>query len=292
MTLKRNCEIFAVSVSLLASLNTWAASTTTAPAASSSTTQAKKVVDSSPKFNARFEMSRSTSLVDFKDGSRSDSIDYLLRPSVSFSFGKIKSDISYTQNLRDQFTKTENDFGDIPVTFDLKPTQLKIFKDQTSVLIYSLITLLPVSQNSIKRDQLQTALSARILFATEPTDGQGISFNTSVSVGRNFHAFSENINGQVLNQYSSNQSIGLGYGISDFSLSWSFLNRSRLTYQNNTKNTFEMSEELEYSVNDNFTLAVGHTNAGKGLKDNGTDSNIELINENTSVVYGTLGLTY
>ena len=126
----------------------------------------------------------------------------------------------------------------------------------------------------------------------DPVDGQGPSFAAAVTLGRNVHAYEENINGKVLNQYSSNQSVAVGYAISDWSMSATFINRSRLTYQGNTKSTFEIVEELGYALNDSFALAIGHTNSGASLKPNGSDSNIELFNENSSVVYGTLSMSF
>ena len=149
-----------------------------------------------------------------------------------------------------------------------------------------------MSQLSTKKDNLQTALSAKVGLSLSAPDQQGFSGGTSISLGRNFHAYDTDINGNVLNQYSSNQTLSLGYTLENWSLSVDFINKSRWTYQNSTKSAFELNEELGYSINDNFGVALGHTNAGSTLKDNGTDSNIDLINENTSVIYGSLNMTY
>ncbi len=290
MTLKPLRTFFVMTVSLLVSFQTMAA--TAPPASNSSTTQVKKTAVSPATFSFGFDISRSTSLVDFQDGSRSDSMDYTLKPAVKLSFGSFSSEITYSQNLRDESTPTENDFADIPIRFSFNPTKLNLATDYNSRIGYSITVVAPVSKNSTRRDQLQTAASAGLSFAMDPLDGQGPSVLTAVSLGRNFHTYEEDINGKVLNQYSSNQTLSLGYGLSDWSLSWAFINRSRLTYQNNTKSAFEMTEELGYSINDHFALALGHTNSGATLKPDGTDSNIELFNENSSVVYGTLSMTF
>ena len=153
--------------------------------------------------------------------------------------------------------------------------------------------VIPVSQLSTKKDQLQTSISAKIALSIAPSnDGDGFSIGTSVSAGRNFHAYDEDINGSVLNEYSSNQGLNLGYALGNWSITVDYLNKTRWTYQNNVKSTFELSEELGYQINKMFAVALGHTNAGSTLKDNGTDSNIDFYNENSSTVYGSLTLTY
>jgi hypothetical protein len=156
---------------------------------------------------------------------------------------------------------------------------------------YSFTAVAPVSKPSTKRDQLQTSLSAKIKLSTAPKE-DGFSGSVSVSAGRNFHAYEEDINGSVLNQYSSNQTLSLGYGYDKFSISLDYINRTRWTYQGNIKSAFELDEELGYDINKTFNVAVGHSNTGSTLKANGTDSNIDFYNENSSVVYASLTLSY
>lgn len=290
MTLKPLRTFFVMTVSFLVSFQTMAAATPST--SNSSTTQVKKPTVSPASFSFGFDISRSTSLVDFQDGSRSDSMDYTFKPAVKLAFGSFSSEMTYSQNLRDESSSTENDFADVPLRFGFNPTKLNLATDYNSRIGYSITVVAPVSKTSTRRDQLQTAVSTGLSFAMDPLDGQRPSILAAVTLGRNFHAYEEDINGRVLNQYSSNQTLSLGYGLSDWSFSWAFINRSRLTYQNNTKSAFEMTEELGYSVNDNFALALGHSNSGATLKPDGTDSNIELINENSSVVYGTLSMSF
>lgn len=264
------------------------ASTTPAPNNTSST-QAKSEKAPAPKtFGLGLEITRSTSLIDFKDGSRSDGLDIVMVPSVMAFNGKISAQLVYSQNLRNQYSQTENDFADVPVTYAFKAIPLNWMNTRFS---YSLTALIPVSKYSRIKDELQTALSGRLGLSMTP-EGNGFNAAVGITLGRNFHTFEEDINGAVLNQYSSNQNLNLGYVLSDWSASLSFVNRSRQTYKGNTKSTFELTEEIGYSVSDNFSLALGHTNAGSTLKANGMDSNVELIDENSSMIYGTIGFSY
>lgn len=246
-------------------------------------------------FGMMASISRSTSMVDFEDGTRSDSMDYLFRPSGRFSTGTLSLSIGYTQDLRDD-SETASDWSDASLTWAFKPipfgsTQPSSRKTQNARINYSVSALIPVSKNSRIRDQLQGALSGAVGFSVTPIDN-GFSYGARVTAGRNFHPYSENINGSVLNQYSSNQGVNVGYTYGNWDLSVSFTNMTRWTYQGNTRSVFDLSEELSYAVNQSFSLAVGHTNSGSNLRPNGMDSNISLFNENSSIIYGTLSATY
>ena len=299
MKLNSAVTLFVSTVFLLANLahaddaKNSASNSSNNPTQTSTTNLPKPAVESGPKYSVEASISRNTSLVDFQDGSRSDGMDLTVKPSVVLSFGKFSTTIAYSQNLRDQYSTTENDFADIPISFSLKPTELNWIKNFDTKIGYSTTVVIPVSQLSTKKDQLQTSISAKIALSIAPSnDGDGFSIGTSVSAGRNFHAYDEDINGSVLNEYSSNQGLNLGYALGNWSITVDYLNKTRWTYQNNVKSTFELSEELGYQINKMFAVALGHTNAGSTLKDNGTDSNIDFYNENSSTVYGSLTLTY
>ena len=282
---------------MLASSNTALANTSantqnSKTSSTSSTKVAKPTpVATTPDFHISASISRSRSLIDFQDGTRNDFMDYSVSPSVKVSYGTFSSVLAYSQNLRDEYTKTSSDWADVPVTFSFNSTKFKLTDEQNAKISYSLTAIIPNSQLSVKKDQLQTSLSGRIGFSVAPT-GDGFSYGVGVSLGRNFHAYEEDINGSVLNQYSSNQSLSVGYGLGDWSIGLDFTNRTRLTYKGNTKSAFDISEELGYAVNDNFSLAIGHSNGGSTLKPNGTDSNIDIYNENNSTIYASLGLSY
>lgn len=280
-------------VLLLASVSSaWADSSANTQSVSTTTLPQQSQAQPPPQnFHLKFNVARSTNLVDFQDGSRGDSVDYELTPSIKIPWGALAASITYSQDLRDQYSKTASDFGDVPLIWALKPTDLK-WPGQTAKISYSIVAIFPVSQKSVKRDELKTALGAKIRFSVEPEGGDGFSYGAAVSLNQNFHSYEEDINGAVLNKYSSVQSASLGYSYSDWSLSFDAINRTKVTYQSNVKSAFELTEELGYGINKNISLALGHTNAGSPLKPNGTDSNVELINENTSTVYASLILTY
>lgn len=288
MKLATAVTLFVASVLLLANSAIAAESQT---ATQTVTTKPAKKAESLPSYGVLALLNRSTSLVDFQDGTRSDNMDFLLSPSVKLAPGRLSATMTYSQNLRDDSSQTENDFGDIPVTFTFKAIPMGGYRDYDTSLSYSATAVAPVSKISTKKDQLQTSLSGKIAWSLGPKE-DGVSLLTSLTAGRNFHSYEEDINGNVLNQYSSNQQIKLGYSFGSWSVSADFIHKSRWTYKGNVKSAFELTEEIEYGINKNYAVAIGHTNAGSVLKPNGTDTNIDIYNENNSVIYGTLTLSY
>lgn len=243
-----------------------------------------------------FLISRSTSLYDHQDGTRKDGVDYAVLPSVKTSLGNFSSKIVYSQDLRDE-SESASDFSDIPITYAMIANKWLWSPPYIITLTPTLTALIPVSKNSRIRDMLQTAVAGGLSFGIEPDgiatakDGAW-SLALGITAGRSFHTYEEDINGKVLNKFSSNQTVNLGYTYKVWSLSVEYIHKSRWTYQGNSKDTFEHTEELGYAVNENFAVAIGHTNTGAGLKANGMDSNFDLINENESQVYGQLGLAF
>ncbi|MCC2679269.1 MAG: hypothetical protein K0R29_1845 [Pseudobdellovibrio sp.] len=284
-------SVFAEEVTVSVASSAPAASMAASPAQTSTAAVKPVKKPSSPTFGISATLSRSTSLIDFQDGSRSDGMDIQVVPSIGFSSGKLSAVFAYAQNLRDEYAETENDFADVPVTWSFKGTPLNLFDSYDSKISYSMTAVAPASKLSTKRDQLQTSLSGKIGFSLTPKD-EGFTASAGVTAGRNFHAYETDINGNVLNQYSSNQTLSLGYGIGSWSVGIDYIHRTRWTYRGNIKTSFGLSEEIGYSINDNFAVAVGHSNEGSTLKANGADSNIDFFNENSSMVYGSLSLSY
>lgn len=284
----------------------------TGPATSSPTT--KKVVtvnqnkttlppvtsDQDPAFHINFAVSKSTSLVDFQDGTRRDGMDYQLAPALVTSYGVLSTRIAYSQNLREDSPATaldDSDWADAPITFAFNPT--KWFKQSpiTIAMTPSVTAVMPISQISIRRDQLQTTLIGGLNFkfseggVIAKKDGAWV-VGVTLTAGRSFHAYQENINGSVLNQYLSNQALNLGYTYKVVSFTVDYAHKTRWTYQGGVRDSFELSEEIGWAINDTLSLAVGHSNGGSSLKPDGSESNFSVYNENDSTVYVQMGVSF
>lgn len=248
-------------------------------------------------FKATVEVSRSTSLYDFKDGSRSDSLDLLFYPILKTPVGTFSIKETYSKNLNNE-ADTANGFSDATVSYGFGAKDWEWSAPYILTMSPSISVVIPISDLSVKKNQLQTAVAGGLAFGIRP-DGLATakagSWNVVIAItaGRSFHTYEEDINGSVLNKYSSNQALNLGYSISNWSFGLYYTNRSRWTYQGNIKQSFVLSQVISYSFNDNFYATVGHSNdAGSVLKANGFESNIQIIDENNSGVYLTLGSTF
>ncbi len=256
-----------------------------------------------PAFSGAFQASRSVSLYDHEDGSRSEGMDYLFAPSLKTSIGSFGAKLTYVQNLRDDTghtydgTVNASDWGDVPFTYSLVPNKWQWSYPYMITITPFATIIMPASQNSLKRDQLTTAFSIGTSFAIIPDgiaparDG-AFSLAIGLTAGQYLHSYSTDINGNVLNKYSSNQTLNLGYSYKAVSISFEFINKSRWTYEGNVRNSFIHSEELGYAFNEHYSIALGHTNSGWALKSNGIDTNLDFINENDSTIYGSLGISF
>ncbi len=256
-----------------------------------------------PTFAVAFQASRNVSLYDHEDGSRSEGMDYLLAPQLKTSIGSFGAKLTYIQNLRDDTghiydgTTNATDWGDVPFTYSLVPNKWQWAYPYIITITPFATVIMPASQNSLKRDQLKTAFSIGTSFAVIPDgiapvrDG-AFSLAIGVTAGQNLHSYSTGITGKVLNKYSSNQTLNFGYTYKAVSLSLEFINKSRWTYEGSVTNSFVHTEEIGYAFNKHYSVAVGHTTGGTGLKANGLDSNLDFINENDSTIYGSLGISF
>lgn len=243
-------------------------------------------------FGSSISMQRSRSLYDHQDGSRSDSLDLTLSPSLSTPIGQFSGNIGYSQDLNDS-ESVGNGPTDANLRYSYKAYDWALSTPYALALKPSFSVVIPVAKTSRLKDQLQTALAAGLAFIIKP-DGKTTSdgnFNLAfgLTAGRNFHQYDDDINGIALNKYSSNQSLTLGYEISDWSFSIEYIHRSRWTYQNNVRESYVLSEDISYTINENFAVAIGHSNESPALKANGYESNFNVIDEDASIVY--LGIT-
>ena len=262
--------------------------------------QAKKEEKSDYTFSLAAQVSRGTSLVDHQDGTRSDSSEVLVAPSLSTPIGRFSAKLTYSQNLNDA-DDVQAGISDASITYATKSIDWALSTPHKLMLTPSLTTIVPLSKISVKKNQMQTALIAGISLGVAPDSsaaGQVLQkegawmAGVSLTAGRNFYPYEEDINGQPLNAYTSNQSLSAGYIISKWSFSVELVHRSRWTFQGNTKASFAASEEIGYSITDHFSVAIGHTNDAAAMKANGVETNYNLVDDNTSSVYISAGASF
>lgn len=257
----------------------------------SSTTVVQQPKKEGRRWSGFVDMSRSTSLYDFEDGTRSDGMDYSARFNLKinneFSMslrGGYSQDLNYPEN---------DDFSDTSFTVQRVPFRL----GKRFLMGYRVGATAPTSKDSKTRQSLMTSLSAGVNLLVNPDYLiKGFQVAGLLTAGRNLHQYDTALDGRVNTQYSSNQNLTLTYAFAGFAdglyVSSSFLHRNAWSYQGVMRDSFEMTQDIGYEFNSTFSASVGHTNSGSTLKPNGQDSNVELISDKTSMVYGSVTVVF
>ncbi len=156
----------------------------------------------------------------------------------------------------------------------------------------SLTAVLPLSRQSGRRDGLYTALTYSPIIAWDLSDSitPGLSLFDRLSATRAFHEFKTSTLGRSMKQYSLSNSIGASYSFSKFSISTSFSRSVAWTYEKNRVSSFGFKQSIGYKASRHVGLSLTYGNGGDALRPNGQDSNISLINENSSSFAG--GISY
>lgn len=107
----------------------------------------------------------------------------------------------------------------------------------------------------------------------------------SLSGTRNFHEYTVNSGGSPNIQYGLSQ--GLGFEI-EINPQWAFSTsgfyRQAWTYKNFERHSYGFEAEMSYGMSKAWSLSAGFSNTGPAFKANGTESNIKVFDENTSVI--------
>ncbi len=231
-------------------------------------------------------ISYESSLYKFGDESRSQSmgagidLGYRLSPKLSLGI-----DASFSQEIGGIRETLGND-GHLA----LNHSGWQLSRDLA--LSQSLTAVIPLSRQSGRRDGLYTALTYGPMIAWDLSEivTPGLSLFDRPSATRAFHEFTVSTSGRSMKQYSLSNSIGASYRFAKFSISSSFSRSVAWTYQKNRVSSFGFKQSIAYRANKHMGLSFTYGNGGDALRPNGQDSNISLINENSSSFSG--GISY
>lgn len=238
-------------------------------------------------FSVTFAVARERSLYDYQDGTLQESNSYELAPSYAWSLGKTSLLLAYSEDLRAP-DNNAGDIADIALNHSLKGWDFSLVK-----LIPSMTVISPQSKVSRNLKNLETAISLRLTAAIqEERLIPGFSLAAALSLRRNFHRYDTDLEGQPNPQYSSRQSLMVGYAFGAFSLDSEFHHINSWSYGGRLNEEFEHAEEFTFSATDSLALSLGHTNGGSVFKANGYESNYQLIDDNNSLVYARVSMQY
>lgn len=230
-------------------------------------------------FSGSVNIAQYGSMIDYQDGTRSDSLDTTVSFAYAFSEKyKLGSLFYYSYNLK----KEDGDWDELLLNFTRAPVPLYSRMQVSPALLGSV----PMSKDATLRQEFKGGIGSGLRFSFLPnTFVGGLDFKFSISLFRNFFAAETATDGKPNSEYSSIQKITAMHTYKNLNSSITFIHLNSLTYQNNIKESFMHFEELSYDFTPAFSLSAGHANIGSALKPNGQDSNILLINENSSLLY-------
>ena len=176
--------------------------------------------------------------------------------------------------------------SDTTLAFKIKGLQIN---DELS-FAHSLSAIVPTSEESINKNKLKFAIgqSNSLTYKTDfLTAKYGLSFS------KNIHEYTQNADRKILNEYGLTNSIDFVVPVTDqFSVSTGGLYRMILTYENDQKFNFGFDADLNYDFTEKLSANIGTTNEGSALKSNGTDSKINIYDENSSIYRAGVSYVY
>ena len=229
---------------------------------------------------------RSTSLYDFQDGTRKDSLDTSLK--VDLNFWPYPSSLRISTGYsRDLHNDQASDVTDTAIS--LRRTYAV---GDTLTLVPSITGIAPTSKQSHTAENSNGAL--RFGAGLNHTSQKLIGWEVggALSGGQNFNQYETSVGGTVLSKYVFSQSLSTSYTYKRVGLSVEFVHKNGWSYQGALTESFEHTEELGFEITKMFSVAIGHTNGGSVLKPDGQNSNLNVINENSSMVYGALTMSF
>lgn len=241
------------------------------------------------RFSLSTTVSANSSLHEVGHIDRESSLDVLLSPSYRLSdFLTLNGSLSIRQNFEhERVTEISN----TKLSLSVPAITLNPFMRLTPVLASTIAT----HYEAIKKDSLVGALhlqpSLSISFAQIGLPA--LTIIERVSLTRNIHTYETSRTGASNTRYSIGNTVTAAYSFNDrLSLSATFNRAIGFTYGGAAKNNFLLSQALEYSVSDGWSVAAGHVNEGSAFKENGIDSNLSLFNPNASSVFGSVTFAY
>jgi hypothetical protein len=246
----------------------------------------KKPVEAEPPpFSILVTGSHSVSLYDYQDGTRKETNDFEFMPSYQW-LGNVTSLYgTFSQDVRDS---EKTDIGDLNLIQKIRPFDFSRIK-----LIPAVTAVLPEAKESRELYNLEGAFAAKLTAAIqEKLLIPGFSFAVAGSFARNAHRYETAMDGSQNSQYTSRQSVYSGYEYKLLTINVEFHHINKWTYAGGMKESFEHTEEVGVNAGDHYNFALGHTNAGTALKANARDSNIQLVDDNNSLVYAKVSMKY
>jgi hypothetical protein len=171
-----------------------------------------------------------------------------------------------------------------------KAEDLNLYLTASPTLVYAF----PVNSSQRNIDSFLGAVQGKLNFATKKDIIGDFAFNTTLGLTKSFYEYSTQLNldpesDDVYNSdYSTFEAIGLDHPIiGDLSISFTLSNKQAWDFSGEQKNSYDVTETINWSISKNFTLFGGLENE-EAAKVYESDLKYRFYNADTSTfVIGT-----
>lgn len=242
------------------------------------------------KLSALVGLSRNNSLNNYQDGTEQASWDTTLM--VGYKLDDAYTVSAIVERSDDIKDSEYSDWAGASVRASRKG--IPVFNNSATVAPRLTIGL-PISKaQKFASFQSSLGLSTRLAANPDRLFSKKLGLSTGLGITRSFHQYETAVSGSVNNQYSATLDVSSSWSFTDeLALSIDVVHYNTWSYFGTMREFYSHSQELSYAVNEQFTVAMGHT-IGRRNVWNSDSSNYEykLIDERNSLVYGSLTYTY
>lgn len=255
-----------------------AASTVAAPAATSTTAAPKKEEAPSIKYGVTYEAGYSMQAQAQPDGKRKQSMSHSFTPSLSYGEYKSTVSIGYEQDL---VNSASNGFADPTFALSKKAWTLgDYFKLGPSGTL-----TLPMTDESKNEVGLMYNIGGALSLSlnTKTLGMEALSASYQLAVNKNFTNYDTNSEGNPQTSHKLRNRLSIGYNITD---AFSFFNmfdfNSSYSVNGVVTNGFFSLQSFGYSINNNVSVSLAHSNGGAYLKKGTYENNLKFFDEKGS----------
>ena len=215
------------------------------------------------------------------DGSRTQSMNYMLKPSLSYGEYTVRVEEYFAQDLQDTKGIGSNSWTDPAFSMSKKAWTVGLFK-----LAPGAGLVLPFKDSTRNEVGLLYSMSGSlgVSLDTKALAMDAWSFGYQILVGKTFTQFDTNAkSGNPSADHKFRNRLTFGYKFTD---ALSFFNlfdfTSAYTVNGVVTNSFFSLQSLGYDLTDNISISFSHTNGGPYLKGDTYENNLKLYSEEDS----------
>jgi hypothetical protein len=244
------------------------------------------------RWGGLLQSSYTQSLYDQKDGTKSESASFGAEVNYKLTRAyKLALHLEGSQDLQHQ------EDSDLDLAYlGLSRSEIKV-ANKLFLLAPSAKVRFPISKAD-RRSSFITAFDAGLKTALNPEYlfSKKLSMALTLAGRRYVHTYTEATNGDINTEYRFAQALDLGWDFTSFfGVSFNFTHINAWDYNGLQKEYYTHAEELDFTVNKNCWVALGHQYGNPFLSiwaPNQQDYNFNVMDERNSLIYAQVTYTF